>query len=91
MKLPWCRFHKEYLFVEPGDKSKGIKRMVEHLGGDVKDVVVFGDDALVVADVESDAVLERFACQLELVAPVDGELYPLVRRSAAFMSGREAP
>ena len=37
-------FHKEYLFVEPGDKSKGIKRMVEHLGGDIKDVVVFGDE-----------------------------------------------
>lgn len=43
-KLSWCRFHKEYLFVEPGDKSKGIKRMVEHLGGDIKDVVVFGDE-----------------------------------------------
>ena len=43
-KLPWCRFHKEYLFVEPGDKSKGIKRMVEHLDGDIKDVVVFGDE-----------------------------------------------
>lgn len=43
-KLPWCRFHKEYLFVEPGDKSKGIKRMVEYLDGDIKDVVVFGDE-----------------------------------------------
>ena len=43
-KLPWCRFHKEYLFVEPGDKSRGIKRMVEHLHGDIKDVVVFGDE-----------------------------------------------
>lgn len=43
-KLPWCRFHKEYLFVEPGDKSKGIKRMVEHLDVDIKDVVVFGDE-----------------------------------------------
>ena len=32
------------MFVEPGDKSKGIKRMVEHLDGDVKDVVVFGDE-----------------------------------------------
>ena len=40
-------------------------------------IVVFGDDALVVADVESDAVLERFAGQLELVAPVDGELVSL--------------
>ena len=24
-ELPWCRFHKEFLFVEPGDKSIGIK------------------------------------------------------------------
>lgn len=43
-KLPWCRFHKEYLFVEPGDKSIGIKKMVDYLGGDYKDVVVFGDE-----------------------------------------------
>ena len=42
--LPWCRFHKEYLFVEPGDKSIGIKAMVDHFGGDYKDVVVFGDE-----------------------------------------------
>ena len=43
-ELPWCRFHKEYLFVEPGDKSVGIKKIVDHLGGDYKDVVVFGDE-----------------------------------------------
>ena len=42
--LPWCRFHKEYLFVEPGDKSIGIKAMVDYFGGDYKDVVVFGDE-----------------------------------------------
>ncbi len=42
-ELPWCRFHKEYLFVEPANKEKGIKSMVDHLGGDYKDVVVFGD------------------------------------------------
>ena len=42
--LPWCRFHKEYLFVEPGDKSVGIKAIVDHFGGDYKDVVVFGDE-----------------------------------------------
>ena len=35
-ELPWCRFHKEFLFVEPGDKSIGIKAIV--------DVVVFGDE-----------------------------------------------
>lgn len=42
--LPWCRFHKEYLFVEPGDKSIGIKAMVDYFHGDYKDVVVFGDE-----------------------------------------------
>lgn len=43
-KLPWCRFHKEYLFVEPGDKSIGIKAIVDHFGGNYEDVVVFGDE-----------------------------------------------
>lgn len=43
-ELPWCRFHKEYIFVEPGDKSVGIKAMVDHFGGDYRDVVVFGDE-----------------------------------------------
>ncbi len=43
-ELPWCRFFREFLFVEPADKSVGIKAMVDHLGGDYKDVVVFGDE-----------------------------------------------
>ena len=43
-ELPWCRFHKEYLFVEPGDKSAGIKAIVDHFGGSYEDVVVFGDE-----------------------------------------------
>ena len=43
-ELPWCRFHKEYLFVEPGDKSVGIKKIVDHFNGDYQDVVVFGDE-----------------------------------------------
>lgn len=42
-ELPWCRYHDEYLFVEPTDKSKGIKKIVEYFNGDLKDVVVFGD------------------------------------------------
>lgn len=42
-KLPWCRFHKEYLFVEPADKSYGIKKIVDMMGGSYADVVVFGD------------------------------------------------
>ena len=43
-ELPWCRFHQEYLFVEPGDKSVGIKKMVDYFNGDYHDVVVFGDE-----------------------------------------------
>ena len=41
--LPWCRFHKEYIFIEPADKAFGIKQMMDHLHADYKDVVVFGD------------------------------------------------
>lgn len=43
-ELPWCRFHREYLFVEPEDKSVGIKAMVDYFGGQYEDVVVFGDE-----------------------------------------------
>jgi hypothetical protein len=43
-QLPYCRFHDEYLFVEPNDKSVGIKAIVDCLGGQYKDVVVFGDE-----------------------------------------------
>ena len=42
-ELPWCRFHKEYLFVEPTDKAFGIRKIVDHFGGRYEDVVVFGD------------------------------------------------
>lgn len=41
--LPWARFQDEYIFIEPADKAYGIKKMVAHEGGDIKDVVVFGD------------------------------------------------
>ena len=42
-KLPWCRYMPEYFFVEPLDKAKGIRRMMDHFGADYRDVVVFGD------------------------------------------------
>ena len=42
-KLPWCRFHREYIFVEPCDKAYGIRRMMDLMGADCKDVIVFGD------------------------------------------------
>ena len=42
--LPWIRFFGEVIFVEPVNKSNGIKKIVDYLGGDNKDVVVFGDE-----------------------------------------------
>ncbi len=41
--LPWYRFHKEYLFVEPADKAYGIRKMMDYFKADYKDAVVFGD------------------------------------------------
>lgn len=41
--LPHARYHKEYLFVEPDDKSIGIKMMMDHFNAPYEDVVVFGD------------------------------------------------
>ncbi|MBQ6217136.1 MAG: HAD hydrolase family protein [Erysipelotrichaceae bacterium] len=43
-KLPWCRFHETYLFVEPTDKGQGIYKVMEHFDAPLEDVVVFGDD-----------------------------------------------
>lgn len=33
-----------YIFVEPADKGAGIRRMIKLIGGDTKEVVVFGDN-----------------------------------------------
>lgn len=41
--LPWGRYHHHYLFVEPSDKAGGIREVMEHFHGDLKDVIVFGD------------------------------------------------
>ncbi len=41
--LGHIRFVKEYLCFQHDEKDKGIMDMVEYLGGDIKDVVVFGD------------------------------------------------
>ena len=38
------RFEKEYLMFQPDEKRKGIKGMIDYLQGEIKDVVVFGDD-----------------------------------------------
>lgn len=38
------RFIEEYLMLQPDNKKQGIIDMVNHLGGNLEDVVVFGDD-----------------------------------------------
>ena len=42
-ELPWCRFHHEYIFVEPSYKGAGIHRILERFGGRCEDAIVFGD------------------------------------------------
>lgn len=44
-ELPWGRFHDEYFFVEPSDKAFGIRQIMDHLGANYSDVIVFGDAA----------------------------------------------
>lgn len=41
--LPWCRFHREYFFVEPSDKAFGIRQVMDHFHADYADAIVFGD------------------------------------------------
>lgn len=43
--VPWGRFLKEYIFVEPSDKAFGIRRIMDYFGAETSDVVVFGDAA----------------------------------------------
>lgn len=42
--VPTLRFEPEYLMFQPDEKKEGIYRMLELVGGDPHDVVVFGDD-----------------------------------------------
>ena len=42
-KLPWYRFQKEYIFIEPSNKERGIRKMMDHYNADYKDAIVFGD------------------------------------------------
>ena len=44
-RLPFCRYHDTYFFVEPTDKAKGIRRMLDILHADYSDAIVFGDSA----------------------------------------------
>lgn len=42
-QLTWIRYQKEYIFVEPLDKSVGIRRVMDYYHADYRDAVVFGD------------------------------------------------
>lgn len=42
--IPHLRFEPEYLMFQPDEKKAGILRMLELVGGNPEDVVVFGDD-----------------------------------------------
>lgn len=41
--LPFMRYHPAAFVFEPADKFVGIEKMIEHIGGNIEDVVVFGD------------------------------------------------
>lgn len=41
--VPHVRYNSDNIFVEPMDKQRGIRTMMEILGAPVEDVVVFGD------------------------------------------------
>ena len=41
--LPTVRYNRDVLLIEPTEKQKGIRRMVDRLGVPDEDVVVFGD------------------------------------------------
>lgn len=41
--LPFMRYHPNAFVFEPADKYAGIEKMIKHIGGNLEDVVVFGD------------------------------------------------
>ena len=41
--LPWIRYQPEYIFVEPTDKSVGVRRVMDYYQAPYEDAVVFGD------------------------------------------------
>lgn len=42
-RVPWCRYMPEYFFVEPMEKARGIRRVMDYYGADYRDAIVFGD------------------------------------------------
>ena len=42
--VSYTRYHDEYIILEADDKSKGIKKIMNIIGIEDKDIVVFGDN-----------------------------------------------
>lgn len=42
-KIGYMRYMSDHLIVEPLEKYRGIEKMVKTIGGDINDIVVFGD------------------------------------------------
>ena len=66
------RFYKEYQMFQYDEKHQGILDIMDHLHGDLKDVVVFGDDTndLVMFDSQWTSIAMGNACD-ELKAAAD--------------------
>lgn len=41
--VPWMRYNNRTVYVEPTDKQRGIKMVLDHFGAAYEDAVVFGD------------------------------------------------
>ena len=41
--VPWIRYNPDTIFIEPMDKQRGIKEMMDYFQAPYRDVVVFGD------------------------------------------------
>ncbi len=88
------RLEASYLVIQPDDKIGGIYRMLDHVGGQRKDVVVFGDDYNDLVMFEDEAfhrVAMGNACQAlkdkaDQVAPrnVDDGIYKICEANGWF-------
>lgn len=41
--MTWARYSDELIYIEPTDKSRGIRKMMKLLDAPIEDVIVFGD------------------------------------------------
>lgn len=41
--VTWARYSDELVYIEPTDKARGIRALMQHIDAPVEDVIVFGD------------------------------------------------